>query len=338
MTAFLYGVQKKYSDDRGGYLAALVTYYGFLSVFPLLLAAFTVVAYVLAGDQSALKSLESHTSTYPVIGPAAQQLQGARLKGSAVAVTIGVLGLVWGAQGLAQVAEFTAQQAWNVPAHKGPGFVPRLVRGLGWYAVVALGVVASTFVTSLGSILSWAGGPVLSALLALVLNVALFTASFRILTRHVPVGALLPGAAFAGLSWTFLTGLGVGLAHKLAHSSQLYGTFASVLALLAFLYLSARLTIYGIEANVVRHYHLWPRSLSDDDLLPADEEQLVCLAQREARRRGMTVKVEIYPPKSSVDIAAATSAEEPTKTASRPLDSVENTGPSSGTTTTTARP
>ena len=39
VTAFLYGVVKKFGDDRGGNLAALVTYYGFLSIFPLLLAA-----------------------------------------------------------------------------------------------------------------------------------------------------------------------------------------------------------------------------------------------------------------------------------------------------------
>jgi YihY family inner membrane protein len=281
-TAFVYGVQKKFSDDRGGYLAALITYYGFLSIFPLLLAVFTVVAYALSGNQSAIHSLETHVGSYPIIGPAATQLEGQRLKGSPLALVVGVAGLVWGAMGLAQAAQHTMDEAWNIPRRDRPGFVPKLLRGLGWYLLFGLGVMATTFVTTLGPLLSWSGGPVLSGLIALALNLALFTVSFWVLSP-TGVGArdLLPGAMFAGTSWTALTGVGVGLAHKLAHSNALYGTFAPVLALLAFLYLTARLTIYGIEANVVRAQHLWPRSLTNRDLQKADRQQLVNLAKRE---------------------------------------------------------
>jgi uncharacterized BrkB/YihY/UPF0761 family membrane protein len=100
ITAFIYAVQKKFGDDRGGYLAALVTYYGFLSVFPLLLAAFTIVAYALSGDHSTVTSLERHISGYPIIGPAASQLQGQTLKGSPAAIAVGVLVLIWGSIGL----------------------------------------------------------------------------------------------------------------------------------------------------------------------------------------------------------------------------------------------
>jgi hypothetical protein len=206
-----------------------------------------------------------------------------------------------------------------------------------WYAVVGLGVVASTFVTSLGSIFSWVGGPVLSSLIALALNVGVFWLSFRILARHAAWSALLPGAVFAGLCWTFLTGVGVGLAHKLAHSSQLYGTFASVLALLAFLYLTARLTVYGVEANVVKAEHLWPRSLTGEDLEEADRRQLENLAQREARRAGVAVNVEFYSPNSSDDISDA-AASDPMKTAHRPGTESGKVGASAGKTTTTGTP
>jgi uncharacterized BrkB/YihY/UPF0761 family membrane protein len=92
--------------------------------------------------------------------------------------------------------------------------------------------------------------------------------------------------------WTFLTGIGIGLAHKLAHSNTLYGSFAPILALLAFLYLAARLTLYGIEANVVRAQHLWPRSLTEKNLTAADRAQLEGLAKREERVEQQTVEVE----------------------------------------------
>jgi uncharacterized BrkB/YihY/UPF0761 family membrane protein len=290
--AFLYAVQKKFGDDRGGYLAALITYYAFLSIFPLLLAAFTVVAYVLAGDSSAIASLEKHIGSYPIIGAAAQQLKGAKLHGSPVALIVGVLGLLWGATGLAQSIQFAMDEAWNIPARDRPGFVDRLWRTFAWYAVFGLGIVASTFVASLGSWLHWSGGIVLSTLVALVLNVGLFLASFWLLTPTVAIREMVPGAILAGAVWTFLTGVGIGLTHKLAHSNALYGTFAPVLGLLAFLYLGARITLYSVEANAVRSQHLWPRSLTNRELSRADRTQLVNLAKKEERVPKEVVSVE----------------------------------------------
>lgn len=294
VTSFLWAVQKKYSDDRGGYLSALITYYGFLSIFPLLLAAFTVVAYVLSGDHSAIATLETHVGKYPIIGPAARQLQGKSLHGQPFALVIGVLGLIWGAQGLAQAAQFTMEEAWNQPNKDRPGFVPRTLRSFGWYALFGLGVVVSTFISSVGTLMHWAGGDILSTLLALVFDIGLFLASFRILTPgDVAVRDLAPGAAVAGTAWAVLTGVGVGLVHLLAHSNSLYGTFTPVLALLAFIYLMARISILGIEANVVRIRGLWPRSLTNQNLTAADLTQLEQLAGKEERVRPEQVQVEM---------------------------------------------
>ncbi|HET9077678.1 MAG TPA: YihY/virulence factor BrkB family protein [Acidimicrobiales bacterium] len=292
--AYLWSVQKKYSDDRGGYLSALITYYGFLSVFPLLLAAFTVVAYVLQGDQSAIRSLENHVGSYPIIGPAAHQLQGKSLHGQPFALVIGVLGLIWGAQGLAQAAQFTMEEAWNQPNRVRAGFVPRTLRSFGWYAVFGLGVVISTFISSIGAWLGWTGGDILSTLVAVVFDMGLFVLCFRIVSpRGIPVRDLVPGAAVAGVAWAILTGVGVGLVHLLAHSNSLYGTFTPVLALLGFIYLMARITILAVEANVVRARRLWPRSLTSENLTAADLAQLEQLAGKEERVETERVDVEV---------------------------------------------
>jgi uncharacterized BrkB/YihY/UPF0761 family membrane protein len=291
-TAFLFAVQKKFGDDRGGYLAALITYYAFLSIFPLLLAAFTIVAYVLSGHSSAINSLEKHIGGYPILGPAVGQLRGKELQGSPIALIVGVVGLLWGATGLAQAAQFTMEEAWNIPNKDRPGFLPRLGRSFAWYAVFGGGIVASTFVASLGSWLHWSGGLVLSTLVALVLNIGLFLASFWILSPHVSVRDMVPGAIVAGAAWTLLTGVGIGLTHKLAHSNSLYGTFAPVLGLLALLYLAARITIYSVEASAVRAHHLWPRSLTNNELSEADRKQLSNIAKREERLPRENVSVE----------------------------------------------
>lgn len=283
-SAFLWAVQKKYNDDRGGYLAALITYYGFISVFPLLLAAFTVIAYVLHGDKSAAASLQSHIQSYPIIDKIAPGLSKGSLQGSPAALVVGVLGLIWGSQGLAQAAQFTMEEAWNIPEKTRPGFWSRTWRSFGWYGLFGLGALASTFVSSLGPAQHWAGGVVLSTAASLVLDVGLFLASFWILTPPgIRTGDLVPGAVAAGVVWAVLTGVGVDLTTHLARSNPLYGSFATVLGLLALIYLSARITIYCVEANVVRARHLWPRSLTSTNPTDADLRQLRGLAGKEER-------------------------------------------------------
>lgn len=271
LPAFLWAVQKKFSDDRGGYLCALISYYGFLSVFPLLLAAFTVAAYVLAGDTTAIRSVASHLDGYPVIGPAVVDLEGKHLSGSPLALAVGLVGLVLGAQGLAQASMFASAEAWDVPQAKRPGFATRLTRGAWWYVSFGLGVVASTFVSSMGGVFHWSGGPALSSLIAVAFDASIFVALFRIVTpEEVPLKSVAPGAAAAGVTWGVLTGVGVGLVPLLAHANPMYGTFAPVLGGLAFIYLMARISILCIEANAVWDRHLWPRSLDGKNPTKAD--------------------------------------------------------------------
>jgi uncharacterized BrkB/YihY/UPF0761 family membrane protein len=290
--AFAWAVQKKYGDDRGGYLAALVTYYGFLSLFPLLLAAFTVVAYALSGDRSAAATLERHIASYPIVGQVADQLGKGELSGSALALAVGVLGLLWGSQGLAQAAQFSINEIFNVAQKDRPGFVPRTARSFAWYAVFGVGAVVSTFIASLGAALHWAGGPVLSTLISVGWDVGLFLASFRILAPpEVATPDLARAAAGAGTAWAVLTGLGVGLTHHLAHADPLYGSFASVLGLLGLIYLNARVTLYCLEAAVVSGRRLWPRSLTGRNLTAADRAQFESLAKKQERVKGQRVEV-----------------------------------------------
>lgn len=294
VTSFLWAVQKKYSDDRGGYLAALVTYYGFLSVFPLLLAAFTVIAFVLSGDKSAAASLQSHIRSYPIIDKIAPGLSKGTLHGSPFALVAGLVGLIWGSQGLAQAAQFSMDEAWNVPNRTRPGFLSRTLRSFGWYGVFGIGVLVATSMSSLGQAMHWAGGDVLSTAASFVVDAGLFLLSFWILTPPgVAVQDLVPGALVAGAAWAVLTGVGVSLAQRLSHSNPMYGSFATVLGLLALIYLNARITIYCVEANVVRARHLWPRSLTSENLTEADLRQLDGLAGKEERVHSEQVEVSI---------------------------------------------
>lgn len=113
----------------------------------------------------------------------------------------------------------------------------------------------------------------------------LFLVGFRILTvAAVPTRHLVPGALLGGLGWSVLQYFGGYLViHQLRHASQVYGFFASVLGLVSWLHLSAQLTLYAAELNVVRAWRLWPRSIVPPPLLEADRRALDLIARQEER-------------------------------------------------------
>jgi uncharacterized BrkB/YihY/UPF0761 family membrane protein len=127
-------------------------------------------------------------------------------------------------------------------------------------------------------------------LLATVANVGMYTIGFRVLTpKTVPMRRLLPGAVLAGIGWTILLAGGTQLVNHYLHSDSVYGIFAIVLALVAWIYLVVEITIYAAEVNVARR--LWPRSIVQPPLTPADRQALVLQPLAEQRRDEQQVAV-----------------------------------------------
>ena len=286
-TAFAYGVVKKYGDDRSGQLAALITYYAFTAVFPLLLLLTTVLGFVLRGNASAQKAvLGSALADFPIIGSQLSQNVHS-LHGTALGLIIGCLGLLYGSLGIAQILQFSMAQVWNIPGVERPGYLPRMTRGVLLIAALGIGLLLSTGTAALVGFV--AHGPVawVAGLIgSVIVNTALYLACFRITTPEViPWRQLLPGCLFAGPAWTALqTGGGVLIAHQLRHSTQVYGFFGTVLGLLWWLFLAAQITMYAAEANVVRARRLWPRTLMQPPLNKADRQVLGAIAEQEERR------------------------------------------------------
>ncbi len=290
--AFVFGVVKKYGDDRGGQLAALITYYGFAALFPLLLLLTTALGFALRGNPQFQRDvLNSALADFPIIG---DQLRGNvhSLQGSALALIVGCLGLLYGSLGIAQTLQFAMAQVWNIPGTRRPGYWPRLVRSLLLIATLGLGLLLTSTATAL--LTTTGSGPaatVLGLLASAILNTGLYLACFRILTPHqVHWRRLLPGCLAAGPAWTVLQAFGgVLIAHQLRHSTQVYGLFATVLGLLWWIYLGAQLTVYAAEANVVVARRLWPRAIMQPPLTQADKDVLDAVAEQERRRPEQSV-------------------------------------------------
>lgn len=291
--AFTFGVVRKFGDDRGGSLAALIAFNAFLAVFPLLLLLTTVLGFVMDRNSSVQHSiLNSALRDFPIVG---QQLTESihPLRGSTLALVIALLGLVWGSLGISQAGQYAMNEIWNVPDVERPGFLPRLVRSLALIGVLGLGVVVTTLVSAVAALAS--GTPVTRLVvpaLSIAVNIGLFALAFRILTAgRVGTRDLMPGAIVGGVGWSILQMVGALLVgHNLRHASQVYGYFASVLGLLSWLYLGAQLALYAAELNVVKARHLWPRSILQPPLTEADKRTMDDIAVQGERRPEQSVR------------------------------------------------
>ncbi|HEY1920631.1 MAG TPA: YihY/virulence factor BrkB family protein [Streptosporangiaceae bacterium] len=292
--AFVFGVVKKYGDDNGGLLASSLSHSAFVSVFPLLLVLVTILGLVSSGDP-ALRTdvLNTVARQFPLVGSELTGNVHALRRSSALGLVFGLLGLVWGTKGLAQSGLFTMEQVWNLPGPARPGYLPRLGRSLVFLAVLGLAVVATTLLTALSTFGHHAVViVVLAEVLAVAVNIGVYIVSFRVLTpKGIPVRRLLPGAITGGVAWTLLQTFGSYLVHHYLHSDSVYGVFATVLGLVAWLYIAVEATVYAAEVNVVLARHLWPRSMIQPPLTEADRSSMAHQALQNQRRPEQQVTV-----------------------------------------------
>lgn len=303
--AFPFAAWKKFSDDRAGMLAALIAYYAFVSLFPLFLALVTILDIVLASHADLREHIvNSALASYPVIGTQLKSNVHA-LGTSGVALAIGLVGTLFGARGLATATQNALNTAWGVPFHKRPLLGQTLLRSAGLIAVVGPCELATLVLSGLsggaGHVLGGAVARIGAIAISLVLNVGVFWLAFRLATAsQVRARAMLLGAVLAACCWQTLQVLGGYLvSHQLARYSELYGVFAVVLGLLAWLFLQAQITMYAVEINVVRASHLWPRSVIRPRLVPpdrlteADVRAYRMYARTEQRQPDLGVRLDV---------------------------------------------
>jgi membrane protein len=300
----------KFFDDQGNFLTAMITYYAFLSVFPLLLLLISILGFALH-DSPELQDrvLDSAVSRLPVIGT---QIAGnvQSLRGNTVAVVVGALGGLYGSLGVVQAAQNAFNKVWAVPRNDRPNPIMARVRSLSMLVVLGIGLVVSTGLSALSAVAGRIGDSdldtgvrALLALAAVVLNVALLAFAFRLLTaRDHGTRRVLPGAICAAVIWQVLQIFGTYyFGHTLRGSTATYGLFGVVLGLLVWLYLSAFAVVLGAEVNAVRDGRLWPRSLltpftDDVRLTHGDRRAYASYAETERHKGFETVDVDFDQP------------------------------------------
>ncbi len=273
LPGFIYAVIKKYGEDQSGYQAALLTYYGFLSLFPLLLIL-TTVTDGLAHSHPHLQAtiISSMTNYFPVLG---SQLSDHvhTLHKSGFALFVGIVFTLYGTRGMADVFRHGVNHVWQVPRRKLDNFPKALVKSLSLVIIGGLGLLIASICAGLAAA---AGHGLLFRALSITVNIFILFWLFVFLLnvslpRHVTIKETRMGAASAAIGLVILQALGSYLlARELRHLDALYSYFALALGLLFWIYLQAQVLYYAVEIAAVHAEQLWPRSLGGN-LTAADK-------------------------------------------------------------------
>lgn len=241
-------VQNRYSELNGNYLAGSVTLAGFLSLFPLLLVGFAVLGFFAAGQVDFAGDIVGRLGLTGEAADFVTELVAQTERSRQVASVLGVAGLLWSGLGLVAAVQYALNTVWQV---KGKGWKDKLTDLL-WLVGAGLLFLTSFGVTAAANVLPAFLAP-LGLLAALAIDLALWLWTMKVLTnRSLPWRAYLPGAVTGAVGLGLLKAAGgIWVPRLVASASALYGSFAAIFAVLAWLLLFGRLLVYAATVNVI---------------------------------------------------------------------------------------
>jgi YihY family inner membrane protein len=285
LPGFIYAVVKKFGDDEGGRHAALMAYYGFLSIFPVLLIIVATLSRLLVNDPELRQQLVN-----AIVPPQFRDVvyQGlASLPTSGLAFVIGAVSLFGAGLRIVTTAFDTVNHVAGVPFRNRITGISKWVRTLAMLIVLMIGLIAIGAVTVASQVIpEKAGtqrlgefvGTVVMTFLLMWLGAAL------LLPRPPQLKVIWPAALIGSIAIAALLSFGsILLAHYITTSGPIYGSFATIVGLFAFIALISQALVWSAEVVVVRHYKLWPRGLNPENPTDADKRAMALLAAEQVR-------------------------------------------------------
>jgi YihY family inner membrane protein len=288
VVGFPHAVLKRYFEDHGGWLGSLISYYGFFSLYPMLVVFATVSTWVFKDRPDVLQRvLQAMWSKVPFASGALTSEVDERvqdLTGHGWVLALSAVVTLWGGIGVVRVMQDTVNTIWGVPRYQRPRLLAKLARGLGIIGLLGLGIIGTAVLTGITLAVEL---PIIAAVATALGNIAI-SAGIATLLYHIVIGAsvrssdLVPGAIITAVGTYLVTLLG-GLYVKnvIARMTGVYGPFGTTIGLLAYVSLIVQIFVIGTEVNVVRAKRLWPRALTKE-LGPADFRAIELTMQREA--------------------------------------------------------
>jgi len=295
---FPIAVVRKHGDDAGGRHAALMTYYGFLSLFPIMLLAVVIVSRVLTNFPSVRAQVVKALVPFQFRGTLDYAL--ASLPDGGIALWAGLIALVGTSVGVVLTAHDTLNQVAGVPHRLRASGLSKYLRVLAALVVLLVGIIALAAVTVQAVRLSAPDGldtratAVETAAAILILFAMVWLGAMLLLPRRPRLRSTWPMALGGAVAITVLLAFGALLLPALVmRAGPIYGAFAAIVGLFSFISLIAQALVWTAEVASVRHHRLWPRSLDAANPIEADAKALRMLAREQERIPSQRITSEV---------------------------------------------
>ncbi len=235
--------------------ASLLAFWGFLSIFPLLLAATTILGFALEGNPDLQRDLvDGALAEVPVLG---EQLRDdpASLDGNIWLLLFGLLGALWSSTKALVGLQGALDDVWEVDIDDRDGLP--VLRGKALAGLLAIGasLIATTVISG---IVNAAGLPGISRILLVLatalIQILVIASMYRFLTAAETSWSMVwPGAVTAGILFAIIQHFSTGIVGRItANASDTYGQFALVLGIVTWLSLLAMTALMCAELNAAR--------------------------------------------------------------------------------------
>ena len=272
---------QEFLADNCTHLAAAISYYVLLSLFPLALAAISILSYFSRAPDVQAKVTQAITDVLPVSGDFVSTTIRDVSPGWGAASAIGILGLVWAGTGLFNATRKSLNTAWGIKQPR-PFLRERLIEfvmmlGLGAFLLLYVGMTATfNFLQSTSAFGGrFAEGGFFSEFMVVLVSIAIafigflllyeFIPNTRVPWRHVWVGALVAAVLFEIVKNFFVWFVG-----KFATYNLVYGSIGTIIALLTWAYISAVIMLFC--AKLISIYPRMKSSLLEEP--PVDTERV----------------------------------------------------------------
>lgn len=231
--------------------ASILAFFTFLSIFPLILAAITILGFVLEGDADLRdRIVDGAIAEIPVLGTTIEE-QPEAISGNWFALLIGLGGALWSSTKAFVGLQFALDDAWEVPIDDRAGMPVQRGKALLGLAIIGGSQIGSIVITSIVNAADLPGiGRVLLQLSAFAINIVVIAAMYRFLTSATPTWhEVWPGAIPAGIVLTLLQIFGTALVKSFADGAEAFAIVNTIVGIITWLSLVGITVVMAAELN-----------------------------------------------------------------------------------------
>lgn len=251
------------SHDHAKDLAAAIAFWAFFSVFPLLIAVFSLAGYFLQSSELQARIYEVVTDMFPGSASLVRENLDAVVQYRGTMSLVGIGGLFWTAgKGFGAITRAVNRALGAKRTHH---FLLSKVRyffmavAVSMLAITSIGITVALEIVLEPSFLAHfeLEAVEISRLKSWVLSFLLIFLTFALIYKLAPYvevrwRQVLPGALLAAALFELVKTAFVLYLDRVADFEAVYGSLSSIIVLLLWLYLSALILVYGAEYNIVR--------------------------------------------------------------------------------------